>query len=93
MSRITRTAELRSCTVRLLGCTNERETVVFAHAPSTEKGLGRKSPDWWGAFSCHHCHDILDGRKGSLMNSGQVWNRAIFETQKQLFDEGFLLVG
>lgn len=92
MSRITRSAKLRSCSVRLQGCTNDRGSVVFAHAPSVSKGMGFKSPDWWGAFACHFCHDILDGRAGSLMETAPAWNKAIFETQKQLFDEGLLLV-
>jgi len=54
--------------------------------------MGFKSPDWWGAFACNHCHDILDGRAGSLMETAPAWNKAIFETQKQLFDEGLLMV-
>lgn len=88
---------MRSCSVRLRGCTNARETVVFAHAPSVDKGLGKKSPDWWGAFACSHCHDILDGRKphseeGFLVLNKAVWLDAIFETQKQFFDDGLLLI-
>ena len=83
---------MRSCSVRLSGCTNARETVVFAHAPSVSKGLGLKSPDWWGAFACSHCHDILDGRSGNLVTSQNAWMAAIHETQKILFDEGYLIV-
>jgi hypothetical protein len=88
MSRITAAARMRSCSVRLPDCRNDRTTVVFAHAPSVDKGMGFKSPDWWGCFACSHCHDILDGRAGSLMNSAPVWLSAIFETQKICFDEG-----
>ena len=81
---------MRPCTVRLPGCRSDRATVVFAHAPSTEKGLGRKSPDWWGVFACSHCHDQLDGRKSGLTDPESHWLRAIFETQKFLFEEGLL---
>lgn len=92
MSRITKAARMRSCSVRLQGCENARETVVFAHAPSIDKGMGYKSPDFWGAFACHHCHDLLDGRKGTLQNAAPYWLRAIYETQKQLVDEGIIVL-
>lgn len=88
MSRITRSARMRSCTVRLCGCTNQRETTVFAHAPSRYKGTGIKSPDWWGAYACHHCHTILDGEETAEHDSD--WLRGIFETQEILHKEGYL---
>jgi hypothetical protein len=83
---------MRACTVRLPGCRNDRATVVFAHAPSIEKGLGRKSPDWWGAFACSTCHDQLDGRSRLMDDPEPVWLRAIFETQNILFREGYLSI-
>ena len=93
MSKLTRAARLRSCSVRLPGCKNATETVVFAHAPSIDKGLGIKSPDWWGAFACSHCHQILDGQARGMINELALWLPAIYETQKIFFDEGYLLEG
>jgi hypothetical protein len=61
---------------------------VFAHAPSISKGLGFKSPDWWGAYTCSYCHPILDGDETAEHDSD--WLRAIHETQKIMFDEGLL---
>lgn len=88
MSRITESARMRSCTVRLCGCPNARETTVFAHAPSIYKGTGIKSPDWWGAYADFHCHQILDGDETGEHDSD--WLRAIFETQQILHKEDLL---
>lgn len=90
MSRITRSAKLQSCTVRMFGCRNEIETTVFAHAPSAFKGTGIKSPDYWGAYCCSHCHQILDGNETAAHDSD--WLRAIFETQEILHARGLLVM-
>jgi hypothetical protein len=90
MSDITRSAKLQPCTVRLFGCRAEIETTVFAHAPSIYKGSGIKSPDFWGAYSCFHCHQILDGNETAEHDSD--WLRAIFETQQILFAKGLLVI-
>jgi hypothetical protein len=94
MSRSTRHAKLRSCSLRLPDCRNENETTVFAHAPSVESGRGYKSPDWWGAFACAHCHDIADGRKHHPLVDDQTlaerWLQGIFETQYALHAAGIL---
>ena len=96
MSRITQSARMRSCSLRLPDCRNNPETVIFAHAPSTESGRGFKSPDWWGAYACAHCHDIVDGRKSQAMCPDWLiqerWLGAIFETQLILHQEGLLTV-
>ena len=94
MSKLTRSAELRTCTVRLPDC--GAKGCVFAHAPSWASGTALKSPDWWGAYACASCHDILDGRKPSRLTRTEkkaVWFRAIFETQAIMFDEGLLIIG
>jgi hypothetical protein len=88
MSKITRSARMQSCSVRLFGCRNERETTVFAHAPSISKGLGIKSPDYWGAYACSYCHQILDGNETAEHDTD--WLRSIHETQVILFKLGLL---
>jgi hypothetical protein len=93
-SKITRSAKMRTCTLRLPDCRNDRETVVFAHLPSIDSGRGFKSPDWWGVYSCSHCHDLLDRRKKHpLVDHRMVAERslsALYETQKALIDEGLI---
>lgn len=91
MTNLRKYARGQHCTVRLPGCNAgpDNETVVLAHAPCVDKAMSKKSPDWWAAWCCHSCHDILDGRKsGGLMPKEvkQAWLSAIYETQKALCD-------
>jgi len=62
MSKITKSARGQACTIRLEGCNGgpENETVVFAHLNGG--GMGAKSLDIHGAYSCANCHDLIDGR-------------------------------
>ena len=42
----------------------DTETTVLAHLRSMEGGMGLKAgPDWWAAYACSVCHDIIDGRQ------------------------------
>jgi hypothetical protein len=90
-SKIRESARDQNCTIRVAGCTNVG--VVLAHAPCVDKGLSIKSPNHWAAYACHHCHDQLDGRKGTLiMNSAPLWMRGIYETQKILITQGMITI-
>ena len=63
-SKLTKAARGQECQVQLYPYCNENpETVIFAHAPSEDKGWSIKSQDFWGSFCCSACHDILDGRR------------------------------
>ena len=87
----------QECTLRIAalagygGCAST-ETTVLAHAPSRESGMGYKSFDRWGAFSCATCHDLVDKHR-SLDEAPrwvlEAWLRGIPETQKiqGVFDE------
>jgi hypothetical protein len=88
MSKITRSARMQPCTVRLFGCRAEVATTVFAHAPSIYKGSGIKSPDSWGCYACFYCHSILDGNETAQHDTD--WLRSIHETQVILFKLGLL---
>ena len=86
---------MQSCTLRLPDCRNDQQTVVFAHAPSPDNGMGLKaSQDFWGAFACAHCHDVVDGRKSIPMTpEGLIrerWLKGIYETQKVLIEKGLI---
>lgn len=98
---ITRHAQtMTGCTLLLPGCpgTVARGAIVFNHAPSVDKGWAHKSPDWWGAFGCPHCHDALDGR-GRRYRSGQIagdpelvdWMPGMYRTWKILVADGIIL--
>jgi hypothetical protein len=64
MSRIRKEARGRPCTIRYPGCDGGGETTVLAHYRLAGTcGAGMKPPDELGAYACHHCHDVADGRK------------------------------
>ena len=71
----------QNCTLRLDGCRNDRDTVVFAHINSgmAGKGMGVKAHDFLGCFACHHCHTLLDSQKGRSALSADLL-RALCET-------------
>lgn len=76
-------------------CKQDKETTVWAHAPSQFKGWALKSPDHWGAWLCSDCHDWLDGRVlgGSKTEKLKYWWASVQRTQKKLIEMGILRVG
>lgn len=88
--KITTSAKGQDCTLRFYGvCNYNPETTVFAHAPCVDKGMGFKSPDWWGMYACSSCHDLIDGRISDAYLKPIIPNRilhAVYETQKKLFE-------
>ena len=94
MSKITKSARGEDCALRIPGiCNYDTDTTVFCHAPCADKGMGFKSPDWWGAYGCSKCHDVIDGRTGmTLERKAGTWMPAIYETQKKLIAKGLIKV-
>jgi sugar (pentulose or hexulose) kinase len=69
------------------------ETVVFAHAPSEDKGWSKKSPDWWGADCCSACHDVIDGRRKTELPSSEIYScqiRGVYRTIKRRIEQGLI---
>lgn len=61
MTNLRDEARGRTCQVRIPGvCNHNTDTVVLAHLNGA--GMGRKHPDWMGAWCCSACHDVIDGR-------------------------------
>jgi len=50
--------------IRLPGCSHDpRETVLAHYRLAGYSGAGLKPDDFaFGAWSCSHCHDLVDGR-------------------------------
>lgn len=94
MSKLTKSAKGRDCTIQIYPyCNMNSETTVFCHAPSEDKGMSRKSPDWWGAYGCSTCHDIVDGRMKADLTQEDIFRchvRGIFRTQKAMIEEGLI---
>ena len=98
VSKLCRAAKGSECTVQLFPyCTwLGTETVVLAHAPSELKGMGSKSPDWWGADACAACHDLVDGRQRVSDITGEEIYRAhirgVFRTILRRIEGGLIIV-
>ena len=91
--KIRNAARGQECTLRLDGCARFPDTVVLAHLPCRDKGMGLKSPDWWSVFACHLCHDALDRRRPTAMTQNVILERmlaGLYETQKILIQKGLL---
>ena len=86
-------AKGRNCSLRIFPhCNHSPETTVLCHLPSGS-GFGQKSPDWFAAFGCSSCHDIIDGRVPTDLDKCEVskcMNRGLFETQSIWISEGYL---
>lgn len=96
MSKLTKAARGQECTIQIYPyCNFNPETTVFAHAPSEDKCLSRKSPDWWGADSCSACHDIVDGRIRTDLAADEIYRcfmRGVFRTIKRRIEQGLISV-
>jgi hypothetical protein len=63
-------AQGKPCMVRLPDiCNHNPDTVVLAHIrlPGIS-GMGMKSPDLIGAWSCSSCHDAIDRRSHTFLD-------------------------
>jgi hypothetical protein len=93
MSKLTKSARGKDCALRLGCCNSDADTTVLAHLRSSSRGMGLKSPDWWGVYACSSCHDAIDGRAGSRVEFDSYdLLRALHETQRQMFDDGLLAI-
>lgn len=71
-------------------------TTVPAHANSVAlgKGTGIKAPDFYHAHMCSVCHDLYDGRRGTLTKEEKdgMWMTAYLRTVKRWFEQGIVKV-
>jgi hypothetical protein len=96
-SKLTKAARGQECTIQIHPyCNMNPETTVFAHAPSESKGMGIKSPDWWGADSCSVCHDIVDARitvnNVSISEIYRCHMRGVFRTMQRRIEQGLIKI-
>lgn len=96
-SKLTKAARGQQCTIQLFPyCNMNEETTVLAHAPSEDKGMAIKSPDWWAADSCSTCHDIVDGRRRvSDIDNEEIRSahtRGVYRTIKRRIEQGLIKV-
>lgn len=96
MSKIRSSAKGEECQIQIHPyCNGNPETTVLCHAPSEDKCMGKKSPDFWAAYGCSTCHDIVDFRMSTHLTRGQIFAclmRGVFRTQKILIQKGLMNV-
>lgn len=67
-------------------------TTVAAHSNALEHGRGayHKAPDYFVAYVCQRCHDLIDGRNGGLSQEEkrELWLRAFVRTVALWFERG-----
>ena len=93
MSKLTKSARGEPCQIRLDGCNAgvNNETVVLAHLNGA--GLALKAYPMHGAYCCHSCHDILDGRKPSDYDKEWlelIHLRGVIKTQEKMIEKGLI---
>lgn len=75
MSKLTKAAQGKDCTVRIPGhCNFNSETVVSAHINGVrfKHGTGQKVNDLLAADCCSSCHDVLDYRVRSQYTKDEL---------------------
>lgn len=83
----------KPCLVRLPGCDGDSQTTCLAHySLSGISGSGLKSPDSLGAWCCHACHAVCDGRMprpdGYSRNDVRLaLAEGVFRTQLAILEE------
>lgn len=95
MTDLRKLARGRICQIRVPGvCDGNPETVVLAHVRKINiSGIGMKSPDVFGAWSCMKCHLCVDGHSKSDFTSAErrlMLLEGMVRTQQILIDEGIL---
>jgi len=93
MSKLRKSARGEPCQIRLDGCNAgvNNETVVLAHLNGA--GLALKAYDVHGAYCCHSCHDVLDGRKPSDYDKEWlelIHLRGVIKTQEKMIEKGLI---
>ena len=89
--KLTKSAQGRPCTLNIAGvCNYDPTTVVGCHIDSEEKGISRKSPDWFLVFGCSACHTALDQHLISEQDRLFYANRGLLRTWKIWIEEGLI---
>jgi len=99
MSKLRKSAKGEECTLQIHPyCNGNPETVVLCHLPS-DSGMGQKSPDWWAAYGCSSCHDMIDGRfnaGGDIFIPGidleECMRRGHYRTLQRMIEKGLITV-
>ena len=93
MSKATKNARDKDCTLRLSCCNGDSETVVLCHLRMNGwGGMAKKPPDFLAVFACSSCHDALDRRTNVPWTHADVL-RALGETLIIQHNDGVIKCG
>lgn len=95
MSKLRKSARGEECTLQMHPyCNGNPETVVLCHLPS-DSGMGQKSPDWWAAYGCSACHNVIDGRSGHLLDRvivNECMRMGHYRTLQRMIEKGLITI-
>ncbi len=84
-------AKGQGCTLRFANvCNWDTSTTVLCHINSEFKGMGNKSPDWFGVFGCSACHEHLDQRRADAAEEAEAVQRALSRTWQTWIGMGLI---
>lgn len=99
MSKLTKAAQGKSCTIRIPGyCNGNSETTVPAHFSSIRlgHGVGEKVHDLLTADACSCCHDVVDNRvrceSFTRIEVRLMHAEGVMETQLRRIKEGLITI-
>ena len=91
-SPLTKNARGQDCTLRLPGCRDGTETVVFVHYRRFSwGGMGCKPNDLLGCFGCDVCHEKQEHYHEDATDTELL--RAMGETLMQQLNDGIIRIG
>lgn len=95
-SKIRKSARGEDCSLQIFPyCSQNPEETILAHINSESKGIGKKSEDWYGVYSCATCHDIIDKRRFVDLQEVEIQNcimRGLHRTWLQLIEKGLITI-
>jgi len=95
-NKITKSARDEECTLQIFPyCNQDPATTVLAHLPCEDKGMAKKSPDWWSAYACSTCHGIIDGHIKTDLSQEEInkcMMRGKYRTMKRMIEKGLIKI-
>ena len=91
MSILTESARGQNCTIRLPGCRWHSDYTVLAHENGA--GVAIKHHDLRAAFSCDHCHNLIDSDKSMSADEKELaFYRGHMLTLQWWIDNGYIQI-
>jgi len=94
-TKITKSARLQECQVRIPGvCNFDETTTILAHKNGA--GMALKSEDFLAAYCCSACHSLIDGHtKSKEFTYDEIlimFYEGIFRTQLLLIEKDLIII-